>query len=202
MVISSYNSDAYSVLLSDESRCWKIADFGISAEGTSNGAQVTMDSRGSSSYRAPELLGENPTFNNKTDIWALGCILYELFSGVKAFNTDYGTLDYKRTTDLELPVPWPEFDDLIGIADVTFPVAKAMWLLKEQFEAMLSLDPSERLGAKVLQKSWKQLRQKLTPPTNAQDQQPSNVNSNSLKLSNRCPPSFWKPHQSKICASQ
>jgi serine/threonine protein kinase len=36
---------------------------------------------------APELLtSENKYYDKKVDVWALGCILYELISGTKTFN--------------------------------------------------------------------------------------------------------------------
>ena len=35
-----------------------------------------------------------PFFNNKSDIWALGCILYELATEQKAFTGDWGVLQY------------------------------------------------------------------------------------------------------------
>jgi serine/threonine protein kinase len=50
---------------------------------------VTRYSRGTSSYRAPEMLREASTFNNKVDIWALGCVFYEIIFLTKAFNNDF-----------------------------------------------------------------------------------------------------------------
>src|SRR5436190_13307162 len=51
-------------------------------------AITTHYSRGTQGYRAPELLSDDPKFTKKVDIWALGCILYELVTGRKAFDTD------------------------------------------------------------------------------------------------------------------
>ena len=68
---------------------WKIADFGFVTEGTSNTAQPTRYARGTQCYRAPELIQESPGFNNKVDIWALGCVLYELLFSKKAFDSDF-----------------------------------------------------------------------------------------------------------------
>lgn len=75
---------------------WKIADFGATSEGSSNGFFATVYSRGTPSYRAPELLSCPPFYNNKSDIWALGCILYELATGMKTFSAD---LDVKLYVD-------------------------------------------------------------------------------------------------------
>ncbi len=77
------------VLFSEEDNTWKIADFGFLSEGTSSMFQSTQDGRGTTGYRAPELLRETSVFNSKVDIWALGCILYELVFCKKAFSDDY-----------------------------------------------------------------------------------------------------------------
>ena len=74
---------------------WKVADFGICAEATSS-ALTTQFSRGTACYRAPELLRDGARFNRKVDIWALGCILYELATGMRAFETDFAIAEYFR----------------------------------------------------------------------------------------------------------
>lgn len=85
------------VLLSSQSKLWKIADFGLTSEGTSNTLKTSRSGKGMPGYRAPELFHEvSPGYNNKADIWSLGCIMYELFTGKKAFpgNGDDATREY------------------------------------------------------------------------------------------------------------
>ena len=36
-------------------------------------------------YRAPELALRSPTYNEKVDVWALGCVLAELYLGRPIF---------------------------------------------------------------------------------------------------------------------
>jgi Protein kinase domain len=72
-----------------QSNVWKVADFGCTVEGTSVRPRPTVFSRGTTGYRAPELLRTTPEFTNKTDIWALGCILYELVMAKRAFENDW-----------------------------------------------------------------------------------------------------------------
>lgn len=56
---------------------------------------MTKYSRGTSSYRAPELLKDGTsTFTNKVDIWAIGCILYELVARKKVFVGDGAIFQY------------------------------------------------------------------------------------------------------------
>jgi len=90
---------------------WKLADFGISAEATSRMAHTTKYSRGTSSYRAPELLTEQATFSNKVDIWALGCVLHEILTDKVAFHEDWAVREYFcKESPLSIPLPlWPVF---------------------------------------------------------------------------------------------
>jgi len=68
-------------------------DFGLTTEGTSQRSYTTHYSLGTSSYRAPELV-RSGTYNNKVDIWAVGCILYEVVTLQKAFSTDNAVYEY------------------------------------------------------------------------------------------------------------
>jgi serine/threonine protein kinase len=87
------------VLYSIEQDVWKIADFGFSAEGTSKGLFSTAYGKGTPSYRAPELLGEHRFYNNKSDIWALGCVLFELATSRRVFSDDWETMKYAETRE-------------------------------------------------------------------------------------------------------
>jgi serine/threonine protein kinase len=82
-------------MYSDKDKLWKIADFGLTSEGTTTGPRFTELGRGKHCYTAPELLRDpNLSFNNKVDIWSLGCVLHELYTGKKAFAADGATLEY------------------------------------------------------------------------------------------------------------
>jgi serine/threonine protein kinase len=97
------------VLYSSNGNLWKITDFGLTVEGTSKRAITTVYSRGTGGYRAPELLLDNPKFSSKVNIWALlGCILYELAAGEKAFASDLQVRDFSFSHST-LPVSIPFF---------------------------------------------------------------------------------------------
>jgi serine/threonine protein kinase len=94
------------VLLSINECAWKLTDFGLTFEGTSRIKYTTKYSQGSVGYRAVELLNtDKPFFTKASDIWALGCIFYELLYQVKAFRDDIAAwesrLEPRRFKDLE-----------------------------------------------------------------------------------------------------
>jgi|SRR5277367_3205256 len=97
-LISTQTANCSLVLYSHEHEAWKIADFGLTSEGSSQKACSTRYSRGTPGYRAPELLREDGKYTNKVDIWALGCILYELVFETKAFQSDWD-VQYSKCND-------------------------------------------------------------------------------------------------------
>jgi serine/threonine protein kinase len=76
-----------------------LADFGLASEATSGTLHFSTEAKGTSGYRAPELVESN-VYNNKADIWSLGCILYELTVGQKAFQDDIATFVYKTSGEI------------------------------------------------------------------------------------------------------
>jgi hypothetical protein len=74
---------------------WKIADFGLTTKGTTSSLITTRYSRGTAGYRPPELIRDDkPRYTNKVDIWAMGCIMYEIVVREPAFKEDYTLRHY------------------------------------------------------------------------------------------------------------
>lgn len=71
----------------------KIGDFGISKIFTDQN-KFAVTQIGSPLYMSPEALGEGKYYH-KTDIWAIGCILYEIITLDYAFNANSLPLLYK-----------------------------------------------------------------------------------------------------------
>ena len=76
----------------------KIGDFGISKQLDIYHTQITKNKEGSYDYIAPEIFYKG-IYNEKSDIWSLGCIIYELctlsfynidktFNEIKKINSD------------------------------------------------------------------------------------------------------------------
>ncbi|TGZ67570.1 hypothetical protein CRM22_004713 [Opisthorchis felineus] len=64
----------------------KLCDFGFARVMNLN-AMVLTSIKGTPLYMAPELVQEQP-YDHTADLWALGCILYELFVGTPPFYTN------------------------------------------------------------------------------------------------------------------
>jgi serine/threonine protein kinase len=76
---------------------WKITDFGITSEATSKRAITSHQGRGTDAYLAPEMIGDSGRYTTKVDIWALGCILYELINREKAFKNVWAVLEHDKS---------------------------------------------------------------------------------------------------------
>ena len=90
----------------------KIGDFGISKLCKTAHTYV-----GTLNYQAPELL-KGGEYDNKVDIWALGCIIYELFTLKKCFDCEYpfGLMNnilknYHGKIDQKYNIKWQELID-------------------------------------------------------------------------------------------
>jgi serine/threonine protein kinase len=120
---------------------WKLCDFGFTLPGTTKGFITTAASRGTSGYRAPELLREHAVYNVKTDIWALGCIIYEILNGCRLFYNDYSVTTHAEDSKAWTTKEW----DIIGSA-----VTEAMVL-------MISIQPQERPSASRVLRTFEKL---------------------------------------------
>ena len=113
MVGCAFKFELILVLYSPASMLWKVTDFGLTMKGTTKHSITTKYARGTSSYRAPELI-QNWHFNNKVDIFAVGCIYYELFSnGVKAFKYDHDVVMFYSRPDAKVDIPY-EMQTVLG----------------------------------------------------------------------------------------
>jgi serine/threonine protein kinase len=104
----------------------KLGDFGISKT-LSTEDELAKTVIGTPYYLSPELC-EGRTYNKKSDIWALGCVLYELTTLNHAFNgTTLPTLVLKILNGTYAPIPKHYSDDL-----------------KQLIDSMLQQDPNNR----------------------------------------------------------
>jgi serine/threonine protein kinase len=93
----------------DGSACIKVLDFGISkitglaGSGADLGMTRTTTVMGSPLYMSPEQMASSRDVDVRTDIWALGVILYELLAGQVPFSAD--TMPQLCAMILQHPAP-------------------------------------------------------------------------------------------------
>ncbi|KAF5370886.1 hypothetical protein D9758_002086 [Tetrapyrgos nigripes] len=114
-------------LLLDQDMRIKVTDFG-----TAKILDHAMEAEkfvGTAQYVAPELVEANET-SESSDLWALGCIVYQMISGRFAFSglSEYLTLQKVKHMDYSFPEGFDED-------------------AKDLVQKLLVRDPSQRLGA-------------------------------------------------------
>ena len=129
------------VLYSSNDGTWKIADFGLSSPGHTSQSVATLEGRGGPCYRPPELLREvpDPSYTKKLDIWAVGCILYEVCVGKKLFSGDRATLIFA----LERKEVEVDLNDL---------VEEQRESIRRAIKSALQINPSDRPSVNDLMK--------------------------------------------------
>ncbi|XP_051572245.1 3-phosphoinositide-dependent protein kinase 1-like isoform X1 [Myxocyprinus asiaticus] len=120
------------ILLNEEMHI-QITDFGTAKQLTSDSAQARANSFvGTAQYVSPELLTEKSACKS-SDLWALGCIIYQLVAGLPPFRAGNEYLIFQKIIKLEYEFP-----------EKFFPKAKDL------VERLLSLDPTKRLGCEEM----------------------------------------------------
>jgi len=141
----------------------KIADFGLAREVRSRPPYTEYIS--TRWYRAPEILLKSSVYNSPVDIFALGCIMAELYMSAPLFNGS-SEIDqiYKICSILGTPTHknWSEGYQLAAKIGLTFPqfapvslstlIPNASHEAIELISEMLKFDPHKRItAAQILQ---------------------------------------------------
>ncbi|KFM73562.1 3-phosphoinositide-dependent protein kinase 1, partial [Stegodyphus mimosarum] len=124
-------------ILLDENMHIQITDFGsakvINAENndSSSGEPARKNSFvGTAQYVSPEMLSDKSA-SPSVDLWALGCIIYQMVSGLPPFRAANEYLMFQKISKLEY-----DFPDGFSV------------LAKDLVQKLLVLEPSQRLGSK------------------------------------------------------
>lgn len=115
----------------------KLIDFGICKELVD--CSVTHTRCGTSQYAAPEVFVKKPSYDERIDIWALGCVAYELASSKSLFPADKAPTVAKKEVP---PISLPGFSPLLA----------------EFISSMVVINPEARHSAKQLLKHLQNLR--------------------------------------------
>ncbi|KAK3875040.1 hypothetical protein Pcinc_020074 [Petrolisthes cinctipes] len=124
-------------ILLDEDMHIKITDFGCAKILTEDNVEAINDGRkrkssfvGTAQYVSPELL-DSKTCGPGSDLWALGCIIYQMVSGLPPFRSKSEYFIYQKILKLEY-----DFPD--GFCEVA----------KDLVQKLLVIKSEDRLGAK------------------------------------------------------
>jgi serine/threonine protein kinase len=129
------------VLFSRSDKVWKITDFGFTTVDRSGEAIHTVHCRGTVGYRAPELLKDDSNYTKSVDIWAIGCILYEVATRKMAFPSE-DELRMLAISQYDSPYSSLRFDEDTGTDFSPF------------VEKMLAVVESRRPAAVTLHKQF------------------------------------------------
>lgn len=116
--------------------------------------RTTLSARGSPGYRAPELLKEQTAYSKETDIWALGCVMYELAYGKPAFISDFAVSGFRSAEELSMPE--------IGKSSAGFSRMFRMDMLIPMLEPRYQKRPSAQQLVKSLLRNLSWLSNMLT----------------------------------------
>lgn len=91
----------------------KIGDLGISK----SVAIMTKNSSnfpGTVNYMSPEIIKEDRNYTNKIDVWALGCVIYELITLEKLFDDVIGINIGLKILKSHIEIP-EDIDETLGL---------------------------------------------------------------------------------------
>ncbi|KAG1683586.1 Serine/threonine-protein kinase Nek4 [Nymphon striatum] len=115
-----------------KSKIIKLGDFGI-ARVLDSTCQMATTLIGTPYYMSPEIFTNKP-YNHKSDVWALGCCLYEMTSLRHPFNAkDMNSLMYKILKKKPPPMPRNYHSDLLAL-----------------MKSMLSYEPDQRPSVQAI----------------------------------------------------
>ncbi|WVY92506.1 hypothetical protein V8G54_031594 [Vigna mungo] len=122
-------------ILLDENGCAKLCDFGLAkklrdiTKGFSS--SLPRAKRGTPSYMAPELFEDGGVHSYASDLWALGCVLYECYAGRPPFvGREFTQLVKSIISDPTPPLPGNPsrpFVNLINSLLVKDPAERIQW---------------------------------------------------------------------------
>ena len=117
-------------VLMSETMHVKLTDFGTARKLKEGETRVrTASFLGTAEYIAPECLAEEPEVSRASDLWALGCIIYQMLTGQYPFHGDTQFLTFEQ----------------VKSGDVKFP-SRFPYQAKDLIKRLLTLNPEERLG--------------------------------------------------------
>lgn len=117
-------------ILLNEFGALKLSDFGLARKIVDMVQFEADNKRGTPCYMAPELFQETGVHSVHSDMWSLGCVIYEMASGSPPFTSsnikELVNLILNKTVD-PLPNCSPEFNQLMAELLVKDPSRRISW---------------------------------------------------------------------------
>lgn len=100
------------IFVSDDGQL-KLGDFGLARDLESNRLTLEGQTVGTAKYLAPEQARAESGIDGRTDLYALGCLLFELIAGRTPFVSEqtYQTSNYMELMKQHVEVPAPSLSD-------------------------------------------------------------------------------------------
>lgn len=137
-------------LLITTSNVIKLTDFGIARDTTATALTAAGKTVGTYAYMAPEQIRGKPPVDKKTDLYALGCVLFEMISGETPFTSN----NQGEMLMQHLQEEPPRITSLVPDCPIE---------LEDLIFKLLEKDPSERVfDALALQHELQEIRTKVT----------------------------------------
>ena len=137
-------------LLMTASNVVKLTDFGIARDTTASALTAAGKTVGTYAYMAPEQIRGKPPVDKKSDLYSLGCVLFEMISGETPFTS--GNQGEMLMQHLQEPPP-----------RITSLVPECPIFLEDLIFRLLEKDPSDRVyDALALQHELQEVRLKVT----------------------------------------
>ena len=128
----------------------KLTDFGIARDTTASSLTAAGKTVGTYAYMAPEQIRGKPPVDKKTDLYALGCVLFEMIAGETPFNSENQGEMLMQHLQEEPP-------------RITSYVPECPIFLEELVFRLLEKDPADRVyDALALQRELDDVRTKVT----------------------------------------
>ena len=128
----------------------KLTDFGIARDTTATAITAAGKTVGTYAYMAPEQIRGKPPVDKKTDLYALGCVLFEMISGETPFTSENQGEMLMQHLQEEPP-------------RITSLVPDCPIFLEDLIFKLLEKDPADRVyDALALQSEMEDVRTKVT----------------------------------------
>lgn len=138
----------------DSNPVFKLCDFGLAKQGTGTAPYLGTGNVGTYSYRALELFSNNVCYNGSSDMWSLGCVLYEFVSGDIMFpgNNSTSVIQIILAT---IPVTQEtlnalEINAVCEISDFEYPLLCTDEFMENNIDLLPVIDMSERLVSNLV----------------------------------------------------